>query len=477
MVLKLSLVLDRPSYRPGNLLGAIVEVANVPIGSDNESEVSVELAALEIHCEGTEYVDPHWVAATYHADTPGIGIAGRRRTERHIFHASVKKTPNAILTPSTKRRFYVSMRLPENLPPSFRGTAARFSYQMRAIAKEVAPKEVEAADVATPFVPSVNGLANGVELPPHTVKVQFIIWPPSKHGSSRSRSVFDGAAAFHIPADFFGEIEVPVVNYRIGAGSQSCSFHATEISQEDPNFNVSMFQSADKLRASTGDSHQIESTIRPSESGSVAEDDVDEASTSRLHSHLSLDSTYNSTPGTSLLHQQTSNRSYNLRIGDHPLVKFSLHSSQEGPIHPGSTFSGMLDFQCSHGQGQGMFPRCVQLLVLLETEECLNPEWTASSTTSPSSSGLPTIRKVYDEYVELTQDTLLTHFMFTIPADSPASFATPLVALRWVLRFELSALYIGVGEGGARTLSSKQPVEKVSWVLPVPVYPPSPGYK
>lgn len=78
--------------------------------------------------------------------------------------------------------------------------------------------------------------------------------------------------------------------------------------------------------------------------------------------------------------------------------------------------------------------------------------------------------------MELTQDTLLTHFMFTVPADGPASFATPLVALRWVLRFELTAMYIGADEAGQRVLG-KEPAETLSWVLPVLVYPPSSGHK
>lgn len=75
---------------------------------------------------------------------------------------------------------------------------------------------------------------------------------------------------------------------------------------------------------------------------------------------------------------------------------------------------------------------------------------------------------MYDEHVELTQDTLLTHFMFTIPGDAPAMFATQLVALRWVLRFELAAMWVG---GGGR----RKPPETLSWVLPVAVFPPSPG--
>lgn len=169
----------------------------------------------------------------------------QQKTERHIFHASVTRNPNAILTPASKRRFYVrhgphfafcgalmfhhgafspkqsckllrtaspqqrglnqparslplalSMRLPENLPPSFRGTAARFSYRMMANAKEVAPRGVAETSPShpSPFAASMeNGsLANGVELPLHTVKVQFIVWPPNKAGGPRGRSSFDG---------------------------------------------------------------------------------------------------------------------------------------------------------------------------------------------------------------------------------------------------------------------------------------------
>eukprot|EP00193_Tetraselmis_chui_P021474 CAMPEP_0177782960 /NCGR_PEP_ID=MMETSP0491_2-20121128/18810_1 /TAXON_ID=63592 /ORGANISM="Tetraselmis chuii, Strain PLY429" /LENGTH=180 /DNA_ID=CAMNT_0019303423 /DNA_START=226 /DNA_END=765 /DNA_ORIENTATION=+ len=180
MVLKLSLVLDRPSYRPGNLLGAIVEVANVPIG-DAQAECSVALAGLEVMCEGTEWVDGSWVSPSFHADYPTVSAA--RKTERHIFHAKVTRTPNSILHPATKQRFYVSIRLPENLPPSFRGQAVRFAYQMRVKATEVAPRQptLGSPNNASPFMSAGNGRADvgsipdGVELPPHTVKVGFSV--------------------------------------------------------------------------------------------------------------------------------------------------------------------------------------------------------------------------------------------------------------------------------------------------------------
>lgn len=38
--------------------------------------------------------------------------------------------------------------------------------------------------------------------------------------------------------------------------------------------------------------------------------------------------------------------------------------------------------------------------------------------------------QVWDEWSELTPDTVLTHFMFSIPLDAPPSFTTPALRLR-----------------------------------------------
>ena len=40
--------------------------------------------------------------------------------------------------------------------------------------------------------------------------------------------------------------------------------------------------------------------------------------------------------------------------------------------------------------------------------------------------------------MEVTTDLVLSHFIFSLPVDAPASFATHLVSLRWVLRFEFT---------------------------------------
>lgn len=79
--------------------------------------------------------------------------------------------------------------------------------------------------------------------------------------------------------------------------------------------------------------------------------------------------------------------------------------------------------------------------------------------------------QVWGEHLEVTADLVLSHFLFSLPLDAPPSFATQLVSLRWLLRFELTtsvaALAGGWLSGGARA------PEKISWALPILVRPPS----
>ena len=70
--------------------------------------------------------------------------------------------------------------------------------------------------------------------------------------------------------------------------------------------------------------------------------------------------------------------------------------------------------------------------------------------------------------VELTGDTLSTSFMFMVPADAPASFTTPLLALRWVLRFQFVARQAAAAAAGAKPGAE----QRLAWALPLHVSPP-----
>lgn len=80
---------------------------------------------------------------------------------------------------------------------------------------------------------------------------------------------------------------------------------------------------------------------------------------------------------------------------------------------------------------------------------------------------------------EVTTDCAASHFLFTIPAAATPSFRSPMVSLRWVLRFELlvgpsldqhrSSDGRGGSGGGARSTQLQQLV----WPLPLVVLPPA----
>lgn len=79
--------------------------------------------------------------------------------------------------------------------------------------------------------------------------------------------------------------------------------------------------------------------------------------------------------------------------------------------------------------------------------------------------------QVVEEYQQLTPDTLMTHFLFSVPLSPPISFATSLVALRWLLRFEFT-LQIRASGGAWGLGSGGPPPQQMTWLLPLLVRPP-----
>ena len=110
------------------------------------------------------------------------------------------------------------------------------------------------------------------------------------------------------------------------------------------------------------------------------------------------------------------------------------------------------------------------MLILLETEEAVEQPWRRPV----QGGGGGAIRRVFDEHLELTGDTGCTHFLFTIPIDAAASFQTPLVQLRWLLRFQFTASVPPRGAGAGADWSPLQgKVEQLTWALPITVQPPA----
>lgn len=78
-------------------------------------------------------------------------------------------------------------------------------------------------------------------------------------------------------------------------------------------------------------------------------------------------------------------------MGDFPIGTVSLHAPMDGYIQPGSTLAGTVDLRSSQDAAakQAEAPKCISLLVTLETEERVSHQWQ-----QPRRSGNDVIRKV-----------------------------------------------------------------------------------
>lgn len=167
-------------------------------------------------------------------------------------------------------------------------------------------------------------------------------------------------------------------------------------------------------------------------------------------------------------------RTYNIRIDDQILVKFTPRSPQS-TYYLGDVVSGTLTFP------QESTRRCLEVSVLLETHEVVNPMVLHASRRAgrPASvaKGPLHLPQVQTEFHEVTAHLLTTHFLFTIPMDAPAAFATPLVSIQWVLRFEFVALRHRSGDRSRDRLGlplSADESERGEWSMPIVVHAPLP---
>ncbi|KAF7110307.1 hypothetical protein CFC21_110437 [Triticum aestivum] len=154
-------------------------------------------------------------------------------------------------------------------------------------------------------------------------------------------------------------------------------------------------------------------------------------------------------------------RSYNIRIDDQVLLRFSPKNS-DSTYYFGDMIGGALTF--FHGTGTR---RCLEVSITLETSETINPR-----VIHPSRRVSPTITKVHSEHHEVVADLHQTSFLFSIPIDGPMSFATSKVSVQWSLRFEFFTTPAGMDSSRYEHPLLVEKREKGDWVLPITVYAP-----
>ncbi|GIL82696.1 hypothetical protein Vretimale_8269 [Volvox reticuliferus] len=168
---------------------------------------------------------------------------------------------------------------------------------------------------------------------------------------------------------------------------------------------------------------------------------------------------------------------YMLNMGDKPLLRLLLHAPLEVPLQPGATFGGVLDYRQPLAISMGQLSTepqmtCYGVSILMETEEVISPECRPQN--KRDGGGVSTvIRRLHAEHHELACDSALTSFMFSLPVTATPSFRTPMVSLRWVLRFELTVgPRIAFSTVDKRANPMRPQLEQLIWVLPLCLRPP-----
>ncbi|KAG5544952.1 hypothetical protein RHGRI_017422 [Rhododendron griersonianum] len=205
-------------------------------------------------------------------------------------------------------------------------------------------------------------------------------------------------------------------------------------------------------------------------------------------------------------------RSYNIRLDDQVLLRFSPKSS-DSSYYFSDMIGGTLTFFNEEGSR-----RCLELSITLEMSETINRRFVHPSRRhSPTitkffktikivvsggmeevgklvvqpcekcascvvvsgqrrhSGGWFMLHRVQSDHHEVVADLLQTSFLFSIPMDGPMSFSTPRISVQWALRFEFFTTPKNVDWTRFEHPLLIEGRDKCEWVLPITVHAPPVG--
>mmetsp|Transcript_21272 Transcript_21272/g.46656 ORF Transcript_21272/g.46656 Transcript_21272/m.46656 type:complete len:540 (-) Transcript_21272:86-1705(-) len=508
---KLSLCaeLSHPSFWPGQTLGATINLEAPQAGKQSSTPPqSVRLISLVAQCIGFERKDSLWIRGSTTAPSgDAVGTsAAMSKGERVVFKSAAANLLGACtLPPGGRRWFEVQAALPAMLPPSHRGTAVRWRYSLvitasidtslegskEGISKEIVvrkPFRVWPTNVGGPHTsPQVSFDSTDLEFDAH-IRWREVVPTPlalpnspqggntpawtlgilSTQGASSSAATPVGRAGVPDGWDHAGSGGTFLTADEVHGNSLGLPPDVAPLPLEDreplaetSRSPASKFAQAHSVNNSNGE-HGNGRAAERSDTATVSDEAVPASKPSK-RPDLEPSSTLSSErPAPLLLGGFTTGRTYNMSIGNDPLVRFTpKEASAEYAL--GGTVAGTLTFH--HSVDGEQVWQCAQVLVTLETEEVIPPQHVVTS----SAGGDGVIRKVHDEFHEVTFDALETHFLFSIPPDAEVTFSTSLVQLRWLLRFEFVALSVQPGHKAPITTSTD--VNRMSWRMPVVVRP------
>ncbi|VAI90670.1 unnamed protein product [Triticum turgidum subsp. durum] len=497
---KFKLQTDKEVYRPGDSVTATIEICSPAslkdeVGAASGGDVtSLLIDGLSFELKGIEKLDSQWFSVP--KPLPG---SKQRRGEYLFLDCSAPSLVSKVIIASGQTKTYiVRLELPRILPPSYRGISIRYIYYVRStlfgrlidLGNEDQTKgNVNSAVQLETRVPlqicvsqKSSNLLNEEDISgsfPLSVEQLSIFWREKddesewikandntdlEEGYDSSKDEVSSVSSYNPSksnTDFpirtststlslSSRLSMNEALYSQGERPTFPSYNAiprfsvSEISDDHGGGPVSPLRKLDQLhldrRPSNGERFSLDSD-RP-------KDDVGLPLTPK---HVEPSGSEGFMRG----------RSYNIRIDDQVLLRFSPKNS-DSTYYFGDMIGGALTF--FHGTGTR---RCLEVSITLETSETINPR-----VIHPSRRVSPTITKVHSEHHEVVADLHQTSFLFSIPIDGPMSFATSKVSVQWSLRFEFFTTPVGMDSSRYEHPLLVEKREKGDWVLPITVYAP-----
>ncbi|XP_004510145.1 uncharacterized protein [Cicer arietinum] len=473
----LKLETDKQVYRPGDPVIVTIQISN----PSNRYSFLMERLSFEIR--GVEKLDTQWFVTQ--KPLPG----SKQRRGEHVFVDS--STPilvaNQIINAGASKSYVVRTLLPSVIPPSYKGSNIRYLYYVKSTiaggwlilengqSRTEPTNDVTDLEVRIPLQIWVNQKSSGFpmdeDIVPLTTVQLDIFWKE-----------MDGDADWVRANDIYDGIEEGYDSSRDDISSVSSYNPMKENMYRGFGSSLSLrSSSARSLNRDALEGHRtsLSSNValpRLSIAEVLSDSGADVLSTQKSFEQQKFrkqfsaedDAGVSSSPEAGAVESLSSEgfvrgRSYNIRLDDQVLLKFSPKNS-DSTYYFSDMIGGTLTF--FHEKGAR---RCLEISVMLETSETINRRFV-----HPSRRNSPTITKVLSDHHEVVADLVQTSFLFSVPVDGPMTFSTPHVSVQWVLRFEFHTTpkYVDWTKYEHPLLIEGR--EKTEWVLPITVHAPPP---
>ncbi|CAH9083777.1 unnamed protein product [Cuscuta epithymum] len=483
---QLKLELDREVYRPGDPVTITVEITN------RASSCSLLIERLSFEIKGIEKLDTQWFS------TAKSSPDSKQRRGEFVFmdYLTPALVSNKGVAYDETKKFVVRTILPSIIPPSYRGATIRYLYYVRSTLRG----QYLIVEDGRFSEESIR------ELPEQESRIPLQIWVTQNgNGLQNDDSETDGIVpTTPIMLDVYwkemdGDSDWAKVNEPFDGIEDDCESSRDEVS------SISSYNTMkENIHTTFGSSLSLQSSTARSSRKDLS---LLEGHTTRIPSHMELpqlsvaeisfdscadvlspskkgtvvspslrlkqakpfspEDESTSSPSVSGTGESGASegfirgRSYNIRLDDQVLLRFSPKNS-ESTYYFSDMIGGTLTF--FHEEGTR---RCLELFITLEMTETISRRFI-----HPSRRHAPSITKVYSDHYEVVADLLQTSFLFSIPIDGPMSFSTRHASVHWALRFEFFTSPKNVDWTRYEHPLLIEKREKCEWVLPITVYAP-----